>query len=452
VHFENLNESQNRAINHLLKAEEFAILQGPPGTGKTEVLLEYAKYLLQYEKRILLTAPSNTAVDLLTKKCIAKGLKVVRIGHPARISQELFETTLDSQIQKHREFENYLRWKKEAQEIFKKAAKYKRTFTKEDREERKQNLKEARELSKLAQKELERITLDVLEKTQILTCTLSNLFRGVWKNLEFDTVIVDECSQALEPLIWMGVFKTNKRIILSGDSKQLPPTTFSNNFQATLFEKLLEVYPTPPINNFLNYQYRMHPNILEFSNIVFYNKNILSLKENSKKFLSFSEEKGFIFIDTAGSDNNETWDIESQSYTNETEIEILYKIFETELENIKSASIGILSPYSAQVEKLKQRFSQYLTLNNLNLEINTIDSFQGSERDVVFLSLVRSNERKEIGFLNEFRRMNVAMTRAKEELVIIGDSETLLHSPFYEQMLVHIQKHGKWISIWDFIY
>lgn len=447
------NDSQNEGLNNLLNAENFALLHGPPGTGKTEVILEFLKHILKSEQRVLLTAPSNTAVDLLTKKCKEKGFRVVRIGNLARIDSGAIATSLDFLIQTHPDFKNVLNWKEKSKKLLQQANKYKRNFTKEDQQERKIQIQEARELSKLAQKEIEKITKDILEKAEVITCTLSNLFQKVLKELEFQTVIVDECSQALEPLLWFAVFKTKKKVLFSGDSKQLPPTTFSVNspFQNTLFEKLLNIYPNPPINNFLNIQYRMHPNIVEFSNIEFYDKKVKSFKSSSFNLLSISKEKRVLFIDTAGTDINETWDNEMQSYFNEGEINILLKIWEQELSQNFKFSVGILSPYSAQTYKLKQSFSQYLTNPNLKIEISTIDSFQGSERDIIFLSLVRSNENKEIGFLNDYRRMNVAITRAKEELLIIGNSETICSSSFYTRMLNYVQKYGKVLSAWEFL-
>ena len=447
------NHSQNEALKNLLNAEDFCLIQGPPGTGKTEVILECIKHLLNSEKKILLTAPSNTAVDLLTKKCKEKGLNVVRIGNPARVSSKLLETGLDFLVQTHPDFQNVLNWREESKKLLQKANKYKRNFTKENKQERKIQIQEARELSKLAQKEVEKITKQVLEKAQVITCTLSNLFREIFRELEFQTVIVDESSQAIEPLLWFAVLKTRKKVFLSGDPQQLSPTTFAFNspFQNTLFEKLLNLYPNPPMNNFLNIQYRMSPDILEFSNIEFYNRKIKSYKQSSQNLISISQGKRVVFIDTCGADMYETWEEEIQSYFNEGEIQILLKIYEQELCLNSQISLGILSPYSAQTYKLKQSFYQYLTKQNLNLEINTIDSFQGSEREVIFLSLVRSNENGEIGFLNDYRRMNVALTRAKENLLIVGDSQTISVSPFYTRMLEYIHKSGKIFSAWEFI-
>jgi len=459
----NLNESQIEAWKNLLSAVELGIIHGPPGTGKTKTLIEVAKFLSNQNSRVLLTAASNVAVDVLTEKALEEGLELTRIGNLARVSQKILEHTLDFQIQNHPNYKFILKLKKEAEILFREAEKFKRNFGTKQREERKVKRKEAREILQHVAREETQLIDQILQSKKIITSTIMGLTNNFLHKEEFQTIIVDEATQCLEPLIWIAILKTKGRIFLAGDHFQLPPTTHLKNspFLETLFEKLIKKFPDPPITNFLDIQYRMHPNIVKFSNQEFYESklqtsSLILNKTLSQDFSFLCSSKAILFIDTAGGDFLEEWEESTKSYWNLGELELILNLLENyKIKNFPShMELGILSPYREQVERLKKQIQKLFpaSFSNLDIDVNTVDSFQGSQKDMIWISLVRSNEKREIGFLTDIRRMNVAMTRARLELVIIGDSSTISHHPFYSKLLEFIQEEGTYQSIWEYIY
>ncbi|MCB1176694.1 MAG: AAA family ATPase [Leptospiraceae bacterium] len=455
----NLNESQNRAVNHLLSAEHFGIIHGPPGTGKTHTLIELARELCKTESTVLLTASSNVAVDLLVEKAISAGLTATRIGNPARVNERIIPYTLEYKLNDHNEYKSVIKYKREADELFRKAGKFKRNFGKKEREERKELKKEARDLIKTAVEYETNLSLSILEKSDIIGSTLIGITYPIMQKMKFQSIIVDEATQCLEPGLWIAILKTENRIFFAGDHKQLPPTIHSkdNELSTTLFEKLNSYYIDTNVSNLLNTQYRMKENILGFSNKWFYEERLKTdssvYQRNPVDIFNFvSEGKNISFIDTAGSDTEEKLDEESMSYYNETEISLIKNLIDTikqnHLQNI--IKMGILSPYRSQVEKLKEEFSGF-NKENFELEINTIDSFQGSERDIILISLVRSNDNGEVGFLEDEKRLNVALTRAREELILIGDSSTLSFNHFYNSLMDFVSQSGSYRTIWEFM-
>jgi superfamily I DNA and/or RNA helicase len=453
-----VNYSQNIAIQNLLSAEQIGLVHGPPGTGKTHTLIHLAKKVLESEQNVLLTAASNVAVDLLVAKSIQAGLSVTRIGNPARVNESLLPYTLDYKIANHPDNKTLQGYKKEAEELFRKASKFKRTFGSKEREERANNKKEARDLLKTAIDMENVLVKSILENSQVIASTLIGITFPQLHKIHFSSVIVDEATQCLEPALWIAILKTDKRIFFAGDHKQLPPTVRTKNspLSHTLFEKLMERFPEPPVGNLLNVQYRMQEPILHFSNEHFYGNKLLSdlsiaERPSIESFQWISQGKHISFIDTAGSDSVEEMEEDSQSIFNQTEVGLIkYLLTQSDLEKKKFPfSVGVLSPYRAQVEKLKEELEKKDFLQ-FTPEINTIDSFQGSERDVILISLVRSNFSKEVGFLEDYRRLNVAMTRAKEELILIGDSSTLSFNHFYKQLLDYISQKGSYRTIWEF--
>ncbi len=449
---EQLNDSQNKAIAQILSSKDVAVIHGPPGTGKTTTLVQAILALHKREKQLLVCAPSNAATDLLTEKLSEVGLNVVRIGNIARVNEKVTDCTLDHQLSHHSQAKDIKKLKKEAAEYRTMATKYKRNFGREEREQRKLMLKEAKQIAHQATKLEDYLLEDILEKADIITCTLVGANHRYLEGRLFKTVVIDEAAQALEPACWIPILKSEK-VVFAGDPLQLPPTVKSEKakkegLDVTLMEKCLQRIPNI---NLLDTQYRMNEVIMGFSNQQFY-ANELKAAENVKySALLGHEDLQLEFIDTAGCAFDEKHPEESSSLFNEGEFGILQKHLNNLLETVsESFSVGIISPYKAQVEYMNTHFSEELLLTH-DITINTIDSFQGQERDVIYISMVRSNDRNEIGFLKDFRRMNVAMTRAKKKLIVIGDSATIGSEKFYAGFLDYIETHNAYRSAWEWI-
>ncbi len=457
-----LNTKQNEALNKILSAKDLAIIHGPPGTGKTTTLVQTIIYTLNTEKQVLVTAQSNAAVDLLVEKLHQKGINVVRLGHPARITEEILETTLDTRFARHDSYKNLRAVKRQAQEYRNLAQKYKRKFGKEEREQRQLLYKEARQLTKEVEQLSFYIESDILDKAQVIACTLIGAAQENIKGRKFKTVFIDEASQALEPASWIPVLKA-QRVIFAGDHYQLPPTIKSyraakEGFQETLFEKAIRRNNADVM---LNVQYRMHQKIMQFSSQQFY-KNELKADEKVANHSIMETDNVFEFIDTAGTGFFEQRNDNSKSISNLHEVTILFKHLLAYIEEIEAydavrnlKSIGIISPYKEQCTALKKSLSEndYIPAYIKNIiDINTIDAFQGQERDVIYISLVRSNEKNDIGFLSDIRRMNVALTRARKKLIVIGDSATISKSTFYNEFLNYIEKNAFYRTAFEYMY
>jgi superfamily I DNA and/or RNA helicase len=455
-----LNTSQNIAVNKILASEELAIVHGPPGTGKTTTLVQAIKMLIKQEnKPILVTAPSNTAVDLLSKKLFAEGLNVLRIGNPARVSERLMSLTLDYKMTEHPQMKELKKLKKQAQEFKSMAHKYKRNFGKEEREQRKLLFEEADKLMKEVEKTEQYIIKDLTDKAQIITATLVGANHYTISNLKFKTIVIDEAGQALEPACWIPILKAS-RVILAGDHCQLPPTIKSieaarNGLNTTLLEKCVALHPESV--TLLEEQYRMHEQIMGYSSAVFYD-NKLRAHSSVAHHLLFEEDTPLHFIDTAGCSFEEKQ--EGTSLVNPEEAGLVIKHL-TQLTQILSTyytpenfpSIAIISPYKQQAGILKEMIEQNTEFQLFigKISVNTVDSFQGQERDIVYISLTRSNDKGEIGFLSDIRRMNVAMTRARKKLVVVGDSATLATLPFYTNFISFTEKVFGYQSAWEFL-
>jgi ATP-dependent RNA/DNA helicase IGHMBP2 len=461
----NLNESQNKALNNILKAYDVAIIHGPPGTGKTTTMVEAINEVLKNEEQILVCAASNAAVDYLTEKIAQKGLEVVRIGNPARISEEQLKFTLDVQVSNHKEYKRIKGLRKQANELRNLALKYKRNFGREEREQRKLILREARKIAEEAGQIENYIVDDLLTGAQVITSTLVGSSNHNLKGKYFQTVFIDEAAQALEPATWIAILKA-ERVIFAGDHKQLPPTIKSfeaakKGLSVTLFEKCIQ---RQHVDVMLTKQYRMHEQIMRFSSSQFYNDK-LEADETVKNHLLGDSDiselfKAVSFIDTAGCGYHEKTEAKTLSTFNPEEADLLSGYLEKFIDQIKLSqhdsakiSIGVISPYKAQVEYLKNVLPKqsYFSDEGFSFSINTIDGFQGQERDVILISLVRSNETGEIGFLSDTRRMNVALTRARKKLVIVGDSSTLGNHIFYKQFLTYIEGIDAYHSAFEYI-
>jgi len=455
-----LNEVQQLAVAQVLAAKELAIVHGPPGTGKTTTLVQAVKALLKQDKQqILVVAPSNTAVDLLSEKLAEEGLQVLRVGNPSRVSARLQELTLDSKMAAHPEMKLIRGLKKQAAEYKNMAHKYKRNFGRAEKEQRKALFDEAHKLMKEVSKAEQYIIDDVLAKVQIVTATLVGANHHTVRKLTYKTLIIDEAGQALEPACWIPILKAEK-VVLAGDHCQLSPTIKSNEaalkgLQNTLLEKAIQHHPQAV--TLLEEQYRMHRTIMGYSSKVFYN-NQLKAHASIAEHLLFEGDAALSFIDTAGCSFEEK--LEGTSLSNPDEAAFLFRQLSklvSELQLRYKAedfpTLSVISPYKQQVLYLQE-----LLLNSPDLEplqkkisINTIDSFQGQERDVVFISMTRSNDEGSIGFLSDIRRMNVAMTRARKKLVVIGDSATLSRLPFYADFISYAEHQNAYQSAWEFV-
>lgn len=451
-----LNIFQNEAVNKIIAAKEVAVIHGPPGTGKTTTLIEAIKALkINQAKKILVVAPSNAAVDLLTEKLAQEDLNVVRIGNPARVSELMSQHTLDYKIDCHGSSKDIKKLKKRANEFKNMAHKYKRNFGKAEREQRKALFDEAHRIFKQAENDEKYIIDDILEKAEIITATLVGSQHYLVRNLRYDVAIIDEAGQSLEPACWIPILKASK-VILAGDHCQLPPTIKSqeadrNGLSKTLLEKCVEMHPEAV--TLLKEQYRMHQSIMNYSSVYFYNNELIAHKSVANRLL-YDDDQPLVFIDTAGCGYNEVPD--GTSLTNPEEAAFLYTHLKDFLSNSKietPPSIAIIAPYKQQINLLKEQISQIAELKPFlpYITVNTVDGFQGQEKDIVYLSMTRSNDEGEIGFLSDLRRMNVAMTRARKKLVVIGDSATLSGNPFYAGFINYAENTGSWHSAWEFI-
>jgi ATP-dependent RNA/DNA helicase IGHMBP2 len=455
-----LNSLQCLAVEKILTAQDVALVHGPPGTGKTTTLVQAIKALIQQDqKQILVVAPSNTAVDLLTLKIAEEGLNVLRIGNPARISQKLEALTMDSKMAEHSHMKEIKKLKKQANEYKNMAHKYKRSFGRAEREQRKALFDEAFKIMKEVDNSEQYIINDLFEKAQIITSTLVGCNHYSVRNRKYHTVVIDEAGQALEPACWIPALKGDK-VVLAGDYCQLSPTIKSNEasrkgLSTTLFEKNITLHPNAVV--LLEEQYRMHEDIMSYPSRVFYQDK---LKANSSvaNQLLFPTDSPLLFIDTAGCAFDEN--IEGNTIHNPEEASFLLKQMSSYLLDLENyftienfPSIGVIAPYKRQIETIKE----LIVSNDIcmkyakNITINTIDSFQGQERDVIYIGLTRSNNEGNIGFLSDIRRMNVAMTRAKKKLVVIGDSATLSNATFYDNFTNYTMEKNAYQSAWEWV-
>ncbi len=458
--FPKLNSSQNQAVDKILSANELAVVHGPPGTGKTTTLVQAIKALIKQDnQKILVVAPSNTAVDLLSEKLSEEGLNVLRVGNPARVTERLLSLTLDAKMSDHPMIKNAKTLKKQANEYKNMAHKYKKSFGKSERDQRKALFDEAHKIMKEVGNTEQYIIDDLVTKAQVITATLVGSNHYTVRNVKFHTVVIDEAGQALEPACWIPILKAQK-LVLAGDHCQLSPTikspqTPNGGLTKTLLEKCIEIHPEAV--TLLEEQYRMNEQIMAHSSKVFY-ENKLKAHHSVAKHLLFDDDSPLVFIDTAGCSFDEKLD--GTSSTNPEEAAFLFKhlsLFTAELKTRFSVenfpSIAIISPYKQQINILKEQLEHSPDLQEYlhKISVNTIDSFQGQERDIVYISLTRSNTEGAIGFLSDIRRMNVAMTRARKKLVVIGDSATLASSAFYADFIAFSQEIEAYQSAWEWM-
>lgn len=447
-----LNPKQNEALTKVFNAQDIGVIHGPPGTGKTTTLVHAIKEVVKTEKQVLVCSQSNAAVDLLVEKLEEQKVLVLRLGHPARLTPEVIENSLDVKISKHPFFKELKNIRKKEEEYKRMASQYKRSFGKEERFQRELLRKEARLYRDDAKRIEKEITNDLMASAQVVACTLVGSTHRLVSDKIFKTVFIDEGSQALEPACWIAIKKAY-RVIMAGDHLQLPPTVKSyeagkKGLEKTLFEKAMALEEASVM---LNRQYRMHTAIMQFSSDRFY-KGELETAEEVLLRERGTDNDHFLFIDTAGCGFSEKVKKETLSTFNSEEAEFLIKHL-GQIVALNQA-IGIIAPYKAQVEKLKELVQQASAFDAIreNIVVNTVDAFQGQEKDVIYISLTRSNDKGEIGFLKEYRRMNVAMTRAKSRLVIIGDSATIGKDQFYNAVIDYAQSIEGYKSAFEYLY
>ena len=455
-----LNPSQQAAVRKIIAANDLAIVHGPPGTGKTTTIVRAIREIIKLNKfQVLVVAPSNAAVDLLTEKLSDEGLTVVRIGNPARVSEKLMSLALDYQVAEHQSMKEIRRLRRQASEYRDMAHKYKRNFGKAERDQRKALFTEARNIMKEVENTEQYIIDSILSKADVVTATLVGANHFSIRNMRFKLAVIDEAGQGIEPACWIPVLKAEK-VVLAGDHFQLPPTIKSeeaarNGLQKTLLEKCVELHPEAV--SLLEEQYRMHQTIMGFSSRVFYESK-LKAHSTVAAHLLYESDSPLAFIDTAGCGFDEK--PEGTSTVNPEEASFLFRHLLQVVEQLSNyytpedfPTIAVISPYREQVYLMQELFLNSPVLRDYGekISVNTIDSFQVQERDIVYISMTRSNPENRIGFLADIRRMNVAMTRARKKLVVVGDSATLTQLPFYADFISYAEEHNAYQSAWEFM-
>lgn len=433
-----LNVSQQQAVLELLNDNDFTILHGPPGTGKTTTLVEGIVQLTRKGGKILVAAPSNTAVDNIAKGLLSKKINFLRIGNSSKVDEAIFFNTPEGKLIENKQDKEIKKLRIRVDELRKMANQYRRNYGKDEREQRKLLLKEVqaiRQEIKLIQQYNEEKLFD---EAEVVLGTPIGLQDEYVTKYNFDALIIDEAGQCLEPLAWC-IFPLARKIILAGDHLQLPPTVLSDKAMKLGFSRsILEAcFGKFEATCFLDTQYRMKSPIAQFSNEYFYQGK---LKTSNARI---SDNEHLFFYDTAGTGFEEETGNDGTSLLNMGELEVVSKIIENHQLNLEETAF--ISPYSGQIAAAKELLPN-------QIRISTIDSFQGQEEENIILSLVRSNSDNHIGFLKDYRRMNVAMTRAKEKLYIIGDSATLSNDPYFEALFNYLERINAYKSAWELIY
>ncbi|WP_166823097.1 AAA domain-containing protein [Thalassoroseus pseudoceratinae] len=449
---DSLNATQQDAIRFALTAEDVAIIHGPPGTGKTTTVVELIRQAVKRGQKVLACAPSNTAVDNLLERLVASGNNVVRLGHPARVDEQLRRYTLDAQVAEHELMSVARDMLREADSLFRKAGRY--TRAKPAPGAKPEMRREARRLKSDARLLEQQTVKTVLDRVDVVCATLT-FDESLLGDRRFDLAVIDEACQSTEPACWIPVLKSD-RIVLAGDHCQLPPTVISavaarEGLTTSLLERLNANFGEC-ITRQLKVQYRMHTDIMGFSSQEFYQDSLIADETVSAHTLndlpnvqaSSLTETPLTYIDTAGADWHEEAESHGASKRNPNEgAFVLRKAEQLIAAGLPPRDIAIITPYAAQVRWLREQS------NRNELEIDTVDGFQGREKEAVIISCVRCNPKGEIGFLADTRRMNVALTRARRKLVIVGDSATLGGHDFYASLLSYFELLQAYHSIWE---
>lgn len=448
-----LDDSQRAAIDRALAAEDVALIHGPPGTGKTTVLVELIRQAARRGLRVLACAPSNLAVDNLLERLVAAGEKVIRIGHPARVLPVLREHTVDVQVETHPTLKLARDWIRESFSLRRQAARFTRAVI--SGQTRRDLRAEARRLVDDARK-LEAALVDqLMDSAHVVCATLTGLNPDLLGDRTFDLAVVDEAAQTTEPACWIPVLRS-RTLVLAGDHCQLPPTILSaearqQGFSVSLLERLMNRPDAADLSRRLTCQYRMHQQIMQFSSDEFYESSLVAAPAVAEHRLADLPgvrdepltQAAIRFIDTAGAGFDDEQDSDG-SWTNPGEAQcVVERVESLQAAGVRPEDIAVITPYSAQARRLRD------LLGERALEIDTVDGFQGREKEAIVISLVRSNGAGEVGFLADTRRMNVAMTRARRLLIVIGDSATLASHEFYLRLLNYFETVGAYGTVWD---
>lgn len=450
-----LNAVQRAAIEFALTAEDVALVHGPPGTGKTTTLVELIRQAVARGQRVLACAPSNLAVDNLLERLVAAGTRAVRLGHPARVLPELRDHTLDLLVENHHDVKLARQLARQAGTLRDRASRW--TRARPQPGEKQQLRDEARQLLADARRLETQVVAHLLDSADVLCVTLTAIDSEILGQRTFDLAVIDEACQTTEPACWIPLLRAD-RAILAGDHCQLPPTVVSpdaarEGFGVSLLERLMH-RAAPTLARRLETQYRMHEAIMGFSSVEFYDAALVAA--DSVRGHLLSDLPGVApddwttapihFIDTAGAGHDEEPEPDGDSRRNPGEAEIIGRFVARFLEaGVPPRDMGVITPYAAQVRLLRENLAAaYPTL-----EIDTVDGFQGREKEAILISLVRANPRGEIGFLSDVRRMNVALTRARRKLLVVGDSATIANHAFYQRLLDHWQELGAYRSVWE---
>jgi hypothetical protein len=449
-----LNPPQLDAIAFALSAKDLAVIHGPPGTGKTTTVVELIRQAFARGDKVLACAPSNLAVDNLLEKLLAVGEQPVRLGHPARVMPELRERALDILVEKHPDARQARKVAKDAFALFRQADKW--TRAKPQPGEKAALRREARELLGEARK-LEALAVErIMDDARIVCATLTGLDSEMLGRRRFDLAVLDEACQSTEPASWLPLLRAN-RVVLAGDHCQLPPTVVSpeaaeKGLAVSLMERLVSRYGEQ-VTRRLTVQYRMHAAVMGFSNVEFYDGELVAdesvighrLCDLPGVRAEPLTESPVQFIDTAGASYDEELEEDTESRFNREEARLAARKVRQLLDaGLLAEQVAVIAPYRAQVRLLRDLLSDVP-----GLEIDSVDGFQGREKEAIVFSLVRSNPEGEIGFLGDVRRTNVALTRARRKLIVIGDSATLANHPFYQRMLTYFESIGAHSSVWE---
>lgn len=440
VRFPWLNKTQEDAVNKVLHAKDVAIVHGPPGTGKTTTLVEAIYETLHRENQVMVCAQSNMAVDWISEKLVDRGVSVLRIGNPSRVNDKMLSFTYERRFESHPDYTQLWSIRKAIRDL------YSQNRKGADRENIRQKINSLKDRAT----ELEiRINESLFSEARVIACTLVGSANRILIGHKFGTLFIDEAAQALEAACWIPIRKAD-RVILAGDHCQLPPTIKSPlALKGGLGNTLMQcvVANKPETVSLLKVQYRMNNDIMQFSSDWFYGGMLQSAPE--VKYRSILDyDTPITWINTEGMDCNEEFIGENYGRINKPEAELSLAKLKEYIEKIgrerfldEKIDIGIISPYKAQVQYLRQLLKKdsYFKPYRQYITVNTVDGFQGQERDVILISLVRANEEGQIGFLNDLRRMNVAITRARMKLIILGDVSTLTRHPFYKRLYNYVE-------------
>lgn len=435
-----LNATQEEAVNKVLHAKDVAIVHGPPGTGKTTTLVEAVYETLHRENQVLVCAQSNMAVDWISEKLVDRGVSVLRIGNPSRVNDKMLSFTYERRFESHPDYPQLWSIRKAIREL------YARSRKGAEREAVRQKINSLKDRAT----ELEiRINESLFSEARVIACTLVGSANRLLTGQKFGTLFIDEAAQALEAACWIPIRKAD-RVILAGDHCQLPPTVKAPEaLRAGLGHTLMQtiVKNKPDTVSLLKLQYRMNDEIMRFSSEWFYGGMLQSAPEvKYRSILDF--DTPIEWINTEGLDCNEEFIGENYGRINKSEAELSIEQLKGYITKIgrerfldERIDVGMISPYKAQVQYLRRlvRNDAFFKPYRQAITINTVDGFQGQERDVILISLVRANEEGQIGFLNDLRRMNVAITRARMKLIILGDASTLTRHAFYKKLYTYIE-------------